>query len=1000
MSDQVPDIDIVSARRSIWDRVSIVWLVPIAALIIALGVAWQSFNEQGPLIEVVFDDSAGVARNETELRFRNVSIGVVEEVNFTEDLSQVVLGIRVRKDLEPYLDEDAVFWIVRPEVTTRGVSGLDTVLSGVYVEAFWDEQTGTPASRFEGLNEPPLRRSGVPGLEVLLRATDGALSGDTPIIYKGVEVGQVGRARVSADGVAVEAPAIIYAPYDNLITEATRFWDTSGFSVSFGTAGAAIDFGSISSLIAGGVTFDTILSGAPLAEEGAEFTIYQEEEDARNSVFQADEGFALLLTTLFGGNVSGLEPGARVELNGLAVGQVQAVRGVVDRAPEGGEQVRLQTILAIQPGRIGLEGSNSEQRMLEFLGNQVEAGLRARLVTASILTGGLKVELLTVPDAEPASLDTSYDPYPLIPSTESEITDVQSSAQDTLARINALPVEELLTGATDFLNATSRLIGSPETQQVPAEVSALLAEIRGVVGAEEMQALPAQLGAIMTDLETTMGDVQVILSSIEDQQVVASLGTALDSVSAVTGDVEAALVEVPALVAQLDLLAQKANGLALEDLVTELGAITASANRLISSDAAQSLPERIDLLARDLQVVAGDVAVLTTDLADAGAAERLVAALDAATSTLGAADAALTGVPELVTEIDALAVTANELPLPELVAQVTGLSQDARGLLGSPEAQALPGQIGSLAGELEATLVEIRTVTSSLVANDAAARLLEVVDAVERTLRNVDESIAGVPALIADIETVAEAAAAVPLDTMVADVTEMSQSLLSLVASDATQQLPEQLGGLAVELDLTLREVRGLVSGLNEAEAAPRLVAAIDSAARALDTLDQSVAGVPQIVDRVNALAADAESLELGELVTRVTGLVSTAETLLGAEGTQRLPAELADALAEVNTILSELRAGGAVGNVNNALVSARNAADEVSIAVDRLPALLDEAGRLLGQANTTLSGFEGTSPAIRDARAALAEITRAASAVASLARAIERRPNSLLTGR
>ena len=338
--------------------------------------------------------------------------------------------------------------------------------------------------------------------------------------------------------------------------------------------------------------------------------------------------------------------------------------------------------------------------------------------------------------------------------------------------------------------------------------------------------------------------------------------------------------------------------------------------------------------------------------------------------------------------------------MPDLVAEVTGLSAEARALLGAPETQALPGQIGSLAGELEQTLGEIRAVTASLVANDAAARLVEILDAVDQTLGTIDASIQGVPALVEDLEAVAEAAATVPLEQMVTDVSDLSRSLQALVGSDASQQLPAQLGTLATELEQTLGEVGALVAQLNVSDAGPRLVEAIDAAANALQTLDTSIAGVPQIVERVDALAAEAESLELGELVERVSGLISTAEALLGDEGMQRLPTELADALDQVGSVLAELRAGGAVGNVNAALVSARTAADEVSAAVDQLPLLLERASRLMVQADATLAGFEGTSPAIRDARAALAEISRAAEAVASLARAIERRPNSLLTGR
>jgi hypothetical protein len=47
MTDPVPSIPVTSARRSLWDRVSVIWLVPLAALAIALGVGWQNFSSRG-----------------------------------------------------------------------------------------------------------------------------------------------------------------------------------------------------------------------------------------------------------------------------------------------------------------------------------------------------------------------------------------------------------------------------------------------------------------------------------------------------------------------------------------------------------------------------------------------------------------------------------------------------------------------------------------------------------------------------------------------------------------------------------------------------------------------------------------------------------------------------------------------------------------------------------------------------------------------------------------
>ena len=95
MSDQHPEDgpatpDVQPAQRSLMQRFSIVWLVPIGALLITLLIVVQSWLDEGRLITVAFDDAAGVRANETELRYRNVVVGIVEEVTFSDDLARVV----------------------------------------------------------------------------------------------------------------------------------------------------------------------------------------------------------------------------------------------------------------------------------------------------------------------------------------------------------------------------------------------------------------------------------------------------------------------------------------------------------------------------------------------------------------------------------------------------------------------------------------------------------------------------------------------------------------------------------------------------------------------------------------------------------------------------------------------------------------------------------------------------------------------------------------------
>ena len=132
-------------------RVSAVWLIPLVALVISLAVAWRNYDERGPLIEIVFDNAAGIDAGKTAIRFRDVTVGTVESVRLTPDLAQVIVSARIDKEVSTTLDADAQFWVVRPSVTSQGISGLDTVVSGAYIDAFWDNATGEWSDHFVGL---------------------------------------------------------------------------------------------------------------------------------------------------------------------------------------------------------------------------------------------------------------------------------------------------------------------------------------------------------------------------------------------------------------------------------------------------------------------------------------------------------------------------------------------------------------------------------------------------------------------------------------------------------------------------------------------------------------------------------------------------------------------------------------------------------------------------------------------------------------------------------
>lgn len=634
-----PELETVPARRPLRMRLSIVWLVPLMALVIAVGLAIQSWLDRGPLIEIVFEEASGIAAGVTELRYRDVTVGKVEELDFLPDLSKVAVHVRLNSDIADYVDDDAVFWVVKPEVTASGVSGLDTVLSGVFIEGIWDHQAEGLVASHEGQPRPPLLYPGQDGIVLQLRALPGvALAANSPILYKGIEVGKLGEPELSADGAAAIAPAAIYAPYNRLVQSTTRFWDTSGFSFSIGTGGAELDFSSISSLIAGGISFDTTASGGRPASDRDMFDVFASQRDARSDIFVGGRGEGVPFSIIFDDNVSGLEIGAAVELLGLQVGEVTAITGLVDMARFGDRRVRMLVSVELRPSELQLASLGSaDTAVQDFVAQQVRDGLRARLVSSGLLSTGLKVEFLTVEGAPEAELDETAEPHPLIPATQSEISDATASAQGALQRLSDLPIEELMQSAVRFLdNAsglvqdTSRIVQDDALRAIPGDMRTILGDVREVVAAPAVQGLPQQAGRLMEELNAAVGDLRDVIRQIDEARAIERLMSAIDAAGAAAQSAQTGLEGMPELMTSLNETAQTARDLPLDALVARTSALLEQAETLLAQPGTRSLPERLGAALDEMRLAiselraGGAVASVNDTMASASAAARAV----------------------------------------------------------------------------------------------------------------------------------------------------------------------------------------------------------------------------------------------------------------------------------------------------------------------------------------------------------------------------------------
>lgn len=237
-------------------KFSVIWLIPIIAVGIGAWLIYQTVVERGIPITISFKNGEGLVSKKTFIHHKGVEVGLVDDVELGPDLKEVIVKATLDKSAAGLAREGTGFWIVRPRVGPAGITGLDTLVSGVYIAA--SPGTGEPTREFIGLNEPQVGSKNAPGLNVVLTADRlGSLQVSSPVYYREIQVGIVENYGLAEDSEKVEIYIHIDDRYAPLIRQNTRFWNASGIKMETSLLGMTIKTESLASVLAGGIAFAT-----------------------------------------------------------------------------------------------------------------------------------------------------------------------------------------------------------------------------------------------------------------------------------------------------------------------------------------------------------------------------------------------------------------------------------------------------------------------------------------------------------------------------------------------------------------------------------------------------------------------------------------------------------------------------------------------------------------------------------------------------------------------
>lgn len=502
-------------------RISFVWIVPIVAALIGLSMAVHDYLNVGPKITVSFLTAEGLEAKKTQVKYKNVVIGLVTEITLSDDRTHVLATIELNNTSIPFTRADSQYWVVRPRIGAGGVSGVDTLLSGAFIAA--DAGSSEKIEKtFKGLETPPPVSFGEKGKRFKLHTDDlGSLDVGSPVYFRRIPVGQVVGYNLAKDGKGVDIEIFVTSPNDQYVLTDSRFWNASGVDVSLGAAGLKVSTQSLTSIVSGGVAFlePKYSPDAKPAESNAEFQIFEDQAAA----LAPPDGEPRYIRMRFNQSLRGLVVNAPVDFLGVTIGRVVSVD--LDYDAKTGNFPGIVGAV-IYPQRLGAANDklkttagsgDEEQQITRVLAAFVAKGFRAQVRTGNLLTGQLYIAM----DFDPKAPKVAYDPKarPIeIPTVGGSFDKLQEQLQAFVDKLGKIPIDELANNLNGSLTELQKTLKQVNSDVLP-QMRGTLQQAQKTLGSandslSEDSPARMQLGQAMDEVQRTARSVRVLTDFI------------------------------------------------------------------------------------------------------------------------------------------------------------------------------------------------------------------------------------------------------------------------------------------------------------------------------------------------------------------------------------------------------------------------------------------------------------------------------------------------------
>jgi paraquat-inducible protein B len=230
----------------------------------------------GVPVNITFQNGRGLRAGQTRLTYLGIPVGMVTDLKTVD--GQVQVTARFNPGFDFLRLAGATFTLVEPEISLKGVSGLETLLTGVVIEC---EPGGGTTLKTSFAGRVPKDGSDIleqseAGRKFRLLSRSTATGEGAPVLYRDLQVGVVLEKKLTKDGKSVELVVGIESEYMHLVRQNSVFWDERGLRGSIGFFNINLRAAMPLPVEGGGgsIAFGTPDKAGPPAPANAAFTLY------------------------------------------------------------------------------------------------------------------------------------------------------------------------------------------------------------------------------------------------------------------------------------------------------------------------------------------------------------------------------------------------------------------------------------------------------------------------------------------------------------------------------------------------------------------------------------------------------------------------------------------------------------------------------------------------------------------------------------------------------